>query len=100
MVAVSRPFLAAAAGEARSASAANIVVMVISLFRGRLPWQPPRQLARLDGNLLVLGIARRSEHLLHFVVSQAFDEPRLDEGSVAAALHDLAKHPVQVLTRK
>src|SRR6266511_532493 len=35
----------------------------------------------------------------HLRVGEAFDEPRLDDGGVAAALHDLAEDPLQVLLR-
>src|SRR4051812_13489222 len=71
-----------------------LLVRHVTLLR-----QEARELPRLAGDLLVIGVARRSEHLLHRLVAQPFDESGLDEGSIASALHDLAKHPVQVLVR-
>ena len=58
-----------------------------------------RQLARLASDLLVVAVARRAEHLLHFLVAEPLDEAGLDQRGVSATLDDLAQDPVQVLVR-
>src|SRR5205807_6918213 len=56
-------------------------------------------LPRLLGDRLVISVARGAEHLLHLLVVQPLDEPRLDQRRIASALDDLAQDPVQVLLR-
>ena len=66
---------------------------------GQVVGEAGGELARLDHDALVVLVARRVEQRLQLAVGQAFDQRRLADDRLAAALDDLLGEPGEVLAR-